>query len=807
MLAPTDPLAPVRRAIRRTVLVGCIHNAARALWPGLFALAVAAAAGPVVALAPPWVGSLFALAAWPLVVLAAWRGISTYEPMTGRQAARLMEVRAGLSELGPLSALEDRPGGEADPLLWSLHARRTLAAASGLTRPALPKLRLMEAVAALALVLVLGTALLRPGASFGALVPDLAPLAGDGPMSLEVWSDPPSYTGRPPIRLDRLTRDIELPEGARIRVRMDGPRGAPVLRVPGETVRLRRGPSGAWEATASLQRTGMVKVSRLGTRAVWHVTARPDAPPQIVAMDQPVLDPRGRILLGFTASDDVALAGASLVAVPIDPPEGLRDAAPVGWELELGEAEDGTARQLAVDVARHPLAGLPVELWLEVRDARGQVARSQPFRMPMPSPRIQSDLSAALQEIRLDLLREARPYRFQPPLPVMLLPSAGALPMTGDFSDPLSAAPPGVRLAASKIEGLLALPDLMAFDPVGTLTLRSLLGRLRAARTGAEAHRIDDGLWPLVVRFNSGSQTPAQQRLQAARDALEQALRGGAGDSEIEQLMQEMRAAVGERLRELAEQQQGEGDKGGQSFQPGGSGGGDGGGETLSEEDLAQMLDDLENNGRDGARDQALAQLDALDSLMQGLTAGSPEGAQGGQSSGSALSDLLREQEQLADETEAEARAQEDGATEGQGAGLARRQRDLSEAVGRAEGDRNSDSQREAARSNMDAAAEALERGDLEAARQAQDQALSALRDAARAQDQSRQDAGEDPLGRPGTREGGTGSPADGRSTRVPDRSGQQRARDIREELRRRQGEPDRSDEERGYIDRLLENQ
>jgi hypothetical protein len=106
----------------------------------------------------------------------------------------------------------------------------------------------------------------------------------------------------------------------------------------------------------------------------------------------------------------------------------------------------------------------------------------------------------------------------------------------------------------------------------------------------------------------------------------------------------------------------------------------------------------------------------------------------------------------------------------------------------------------------LEAAAEALRRGDLDQAAALQDQATRSLRDAARGREEQRQsDQGgagtTDALGRPIR-----GRTDEGRTTRVPQEAERRRARDVRDELRRRQADPDRPQEERGYIDRLLED-
>jgi len=106
-------------------------------------------------------------------------------------------------------------------------------------------------------------------------------------------------------------------------------------------------------------------------------------------------------------------------------------------------------------------------------------------------------------------------------------------------------------------------------------------------------------------------------------------------------------------------------------------------------------------------------------------------------------------------------------------------------------------------------AEEALRRGDFAAAREAQQQAMSALADRsselARLNDQSDPKAREarderDILGRLNNCESGYGT-----TEKIPEERDRQRARDILDEIRRRQSNRGLLQEELEYLDRLLD--
>jgi hypothetical protein len=99
----------------------------------------------------------------------------------------------------------------------------------------------------------------------------------------------------------------------------------------------------------------------------------------------------------------------------------------------------------------------------------------------------------------------------------------------------------------------------------------------------------------------------------------------------------------------------------------------------------------------------------------------------------------------------------------------------------------------------------ALGRGDLSASREAQTEAIQALRDAGDAiasemAAQNEQDAeGTDPLGR-----GLDGMDSDNAQSDLDTRDNAERSREILEELRRRAADAERDQQEQDYLDRLL---
>ena len=78
--------------------------------------------------------------------------------------------------------------------------------------------------------------------------------------------------------------------------------------------------------------------------------------------------------------------------------------------------------------------------------------------------------------------------------------------------------------------------------------------QLEAARTDDAMREVVASLWALAVTIEDGNITDVDKALRAAQEALKQALERGASDEEIKKLTDNLRAALDNFLRQLAEQ-------------------------------------------------------------------------------------------------------------------------------------------------------------------------------------------------------------------------------------------------------------
>jgi uncharacterized protein (TIGR02302 family) len=371
-------------------------------------------------------------------------------------------------------------------------------------------------------------------------------------------------------------------------------------------------------------------------------------------------------------------------------------------------------------------------------------------------------------------------------------------------------------------------------------------------------------LWTLAIEIEEGDLGDALERLRRAQDRLSEAIENGATDEEIAELIQELREAMQDYMRQLAEQQ---GDEQNQELSENQEM------QEMSSQDLQDMLDRLQELMEQGRMAEAQQLLEQLRQMMENMQIA--RGQQGQQSPGEqameGLAETLRQQQGLSDEAfrdlqeqfnpdaqagqsqqnqgrsgDGEGQGQQHGEGQGQGQqgqqpgqpkdgqggeqSLADRQQALRNELNRqmqnlpGAGTPEGDAARESlgrAGEAMDDAEEALREEDFAGALDNQAEAMEALREGMRelaeqmAQQQQNQQGGQqgdaigrnnpdgtrDPLGRDVGENGRVGTD----EQLLQGEDVYRRAQELLDEIRRRSGEQERPDEELDYLKRLLE--
>jgi uncharacterized protein (TIGR02302 family) len=790
------------------------ERAIAAFWP----LAVLLSAGfaalllGVVQVTPltvlPWIAGL-----WLILVIAAAiiGGLRLHRVHLSDAVLRLDRTLPGR----PLTALSDRAAIGGQGALWAAHLSQMQAAAqnaravppdAGLTRRDPFALRLVGLVA-LVMALIFG-GIGQMGQGIDAIAATMSPrdvqqATVQGGPAWEGWAEPPAYTRRPTIYLNALPEGepLELPKGSIVQFRLYG---------SDDTVQQDIGQAQNDDAQAPVFRAEASGTVHIMDRQ-FDITVLADNAPEITLGAAAARRADGRMIQDFTAADDYGVISADAVialdmanvdrrfglAVDPDPREPLDLPLPVS-----GRNRQQITGQLVQDLSRHPWANLPVKLTLKAVDGIEQMGQSDARATVLPGRRFFNPLAASLIEMRRDLLWSRE----------------------------------NARRSAEILRALTWQPDGFVADELYD-ELRGSVGLLEADNFPADIRdRLAEALWQAAVQLEDGGLSDALQAMLDAQEKLSEAIRNGASPDEVQQLMDQLRDATQDYTRMLAEQsesQQADSPDQGQEE-----------GQQITGDQIQQMMEEIQRLMNEGRMAEAEQLLDQFNRMMENLQVRQSQGQQGEGSQGSQpmnrLADTLRDQQSLSDEAFRDAQRQfREGGNGDDNTDLADRQRALREELDQQRGllpgqgsERGDEARRQLDQAGraMEDAEQALRDGDDGAALQRQADAIQSMREGMQSMgdmlaEQGRQaqegqsgdngEEGQQPGQTPGGQE--TGGADDGQQGRDPlgrqDASRSKlgeggpnpasRALELLDDIRRRMGDPSRSQEELDYLDRL----
>jgi uncharacterized protein (TIGR02302 family) len=839
-------LNALRWPLRFTWLGMCFERAAYALWPllSVVLLVLAVLMFGVHELLPHeifWGGASLAM-----ITGATALGYALYKfrvPSKTDAIARLDQSLPGR----PIQALTDTQAIGATDIgsaaLWAAHQTSMIVKLKAVKAvPAYVRLASCDpfalryvAVIFFAVALIFGS-VLRVGTVGAVALPD--DKLSSGPV-WEGWIDPPRYTGRPTLYLNDQPKGVlSVPEGSLITLRLYGEVGALTL---SETV------SGRTLFASASSTAHDFKVIQDGELSIhgphgrnWSVRVMPDIPPIVASLEGIDSDAFGVMTLPFSAGDDYGVeSGEAWITLDLDgvsrshglsaPPE-ARPKLTVSLPMPVVGDRSGFEESLVEDFSKHPWANLPVVMKLTVLDAAEQQSRSEPSALLLPGRRFFDPMAAAIIEQRRDLLWS--------------------------------------RANAQRISKILRAinhrPEDAFRDEVTLLRLRKLIERIEISTeldrlTAVAQDELAEELWTLAIELEEGNLADALERIHQAQERLNQAMRDGATNAEIAELMRELRDATDEYLKQLHKQQSQDGERPPQD---------DGNSSQMTQDDLQRMMDRIQELMEQGRMAEAEEALKELQEMMENMRVSEGEG-QGEDSVGEqameGLLDTLREQQGLNDQAfrdlqeqfnpnaqagesdgnvgrnggQGEGESHEGQRGEGSGKGSSsppsnqqdnladrqqalrdelERQKNVLPSAGTPEDDATRDALERAGRA-MENAEQALRYDQLGQAIDSQAQALEALRDGLQslaealsenqeeqspgqgAQDGNRQAQSKDPLGR-GQNGNGFDPEAEGN---VSDAEVYRRARDLLAEIRRRSAQGERTEAELDYLKRLID--
>jgi len=605
----------------------------RAFWPLVSVVMLALSAlmlglHEILAVELVWAAAIVTLLGGLWALIRGFRHL--HWPSRAQARARLDETLPGR----PINALLDAQaigrGDAASAALWQAHQRR-MEARLALAKAPEPNLRIAAAdpyalryVALLAMVVALLFGSVWRVGTLG----DMGPGAGQvtvGP-TWEGWLQPPRYTGLPTRYLNDVEgTELKLPQGSTVTLRFYGQAGALTL---AETV---SGRSGALPSAADAQQefvisqAGEMTIEGRGGRS-WQVVMVEDLPPQIAVTGQPEIEADGTMSLPYSAEDDYGVVGGevriALDLLALERRHGLsidpdpRAAIVLDLPLPLTGDRRAFADYLIEDFSQHPWANLPVIYTFVARDGAGQGGEAAGFGAPLLARRFFDPLAAAVVEQRRDLLW-----------------SRGNAPRVAQILRALSHHPQG-----------------QFQTPTSYLRMRMILRRLEsysaAGFTTEQQGEIATALWDLALMLEDGDVGDALERLRRAQERLSQAMRDGASDQEIAELMQDLRDATRDYMRQLQRQAEANGEMLDPGDLPDNM-------MQLSQDDLQAMMDriqELMEQGRMAEAEQALQELQQMMENMRMTNAQQGQGDSEGQQAMEGLAETLREQQGLSDQ-------------------------------------------------------------------------------------------------------------------------------------------------------------
>jgi uncharacterized protein (TIGR02302 family) len=802
-------------------------------------------------LALPFVARAIGLGLFVVLALAALFPLLRFRWPNREEALSRLDRGTGIRHR-PATALTDTLATQ-DPFaqaLWQAQRERTLASIrrirAGLPSPRLPihdpwALRTLVAVMLVAAYVAAGDERrMRIAAAF-----DWNGVMAPANIRVDAWVTPPLYTGKPPVILSAANKEastqtagpLPVPAGSTLIVRSSGgsldvvASGGVIEAAPAE-----QAPKGTNERHFTISADGTAQVRAPSGQPQWRFSATPDRAPTISLAKDPERQARGSLQMSYKIEDDygVTEARARFAARPGDTPKAGAEPRPLfdspQFSLVLPNARTRNgAGQTVKDLSEDPYAGADVTLTLTARDEAGNEGRSEPFNMRLPERLFTKPLARALIEQRRILALDANQN--------------------------------GQVYAA--LDALMIAPQLFMAESSGQyLGLYSVARQLEAARTDDAMREVVASLWALAVTIEDGNISDVDKALRAAQEALKQALERGASDEEIKKLTENLRAALDNFLRQLAEQLRNNPQQLARPLDPNTK--------TMRQQDLNNMIERMERLSRSGDKDAAKQLLEQLQQMLENLQMAQPGQSGDGdmEQALNELGDMIRKQQQLRDKTfkqgQDSRRERQRGKQGDQGMGdlqqdqqglrdrLQKLQQELAKrGMGQGQrgekGNRGEQGQRGQrgqqgqqgeqgqgeqgdgedglgeADSAMGDAGGKLGEGNAEGAVGSQGKALDALRKGAQSLAEAMQQGdgegqGDGPGNRAGRQQGAAngadplGRPMrnnefnDDYTVKIPGEIDVQRVRRILEELRRRLADPQRPQIELDYIERLLKD-
>ncbi len=522
------------------------------------------------------------------------------------------------------------------------------------------------------------------------------PMTSTADLRIDAWVTPPTYTSKAPILIadggkldnpsEKRKTNFSIPQNSVLTVRINGKNANYVQLESNNRLLLPDGSSPADKsqkdetkindqpvvakkpATNSVQsksqnktnRDFNVKLTENGHVKVtidkipltdWTFNIEPDNPPVIGLIEIPSRAQSGALKLKYRVADDygVTTANAHVKDVQLpketsheDTPPEQQDSfeseqqnqftsitanrqQPLGaafkYPLNLtGQSTTEAEGTTFKDLTSHPWAGFEVTLYLSAADEGQNKSNSPEIKIQLPEYNFTKQIARDIIALRKRLV---------------ITPHESAV------------------VALSLIQ-LTHNKKPFEKDLTLYLGLRVTANRLLSSKTRKDKEQLASLLYELARHAEDGDLSAAERELRTAQEALRNALKENAPNSEIQKRIDELRKALQKYMQALAKQQQKQNAENNQQSQ-------DQNQKNVSPEDFEQMLKTIEELAKSGSKDLARQMLSQLQNMLENIQTGKNRNQQQQNQSAKELEELgkiLREQQELMDKTFEQSRQQ-----------------------------------------------------------------------------------------------------------------------------------------------------
>lgn len=343
--------------------------------------------------------------------------------------------------------------------------------------------------------------------------------------AVKLWITPPAYTNLSPIYLE-----TPAPQGATPIATLDIPAGSTALAIVtgtsrDTTLRLDEAATPLAKLADETQRLEMALKPakrmevRQGARVLagWDVRWLADQRPSVSILSPPSEGARWRTRIDYMVRDDYGVESITARITRSSDPV----TQPLEFPISMPSAAGSTfAHSSTHDLAAHIWAGQNVVVHLTATDHAGQTSESEPMEAKLPERIFTHPVSKELARWRRGIA--TRPGENIPP-------------------------------ALESVNRILQRPEVFGGEPLVHLTLTTARYRMVNEKPQEAAASVPELLWHAAVRIEDGNLVNAEQRLVEAEKALRDAIARGASPEEINRRLAELKEAVAEYSKALAE--------------------------------------------------------------------------------------------------------------------------------------------------------------------------------------------------------------------------------------------------------------